>query len=557
MCSPRALSLVGMAVAAALALLPVPSRGIDLADRTLYNPAAYIPSQCYTDTIDAAEGVHNPCFTCHQPSQRPNYINDGDLQLSYDFAEPARENRWINLFRDRTEAVAGISDETIQAYVRTDNYFGSDGAITLARTLADPPPAWDADGDGRWGGYVPDCWFDFDAEGFDRRRDGTRTGWRAFAYYPFPGTFWPTNGSTDDVLIRLPAMFRADRTGTPDVTVYKVNLAIVEAVVRRRSVSLEQTVDERALGVDLDKDGRLGRSARVVYDWAPLAGRFMSYVGQAADALARGDVHLAGGLFPEGTEFLHTVRYIDVTEGGGIALAPRMKELRYMRKRVWQSYADLEMGVLGEMLEQEAFPDRLALFFGNVERGLSNGFGWMIQGFIEDAEGALRPQTFEETVFCLGCHGGIGAVTDSVFSFPRRLGPDAHQAGWYHWNQKGLDGLAEPQRSDGRFEYATYLRENGAGDEFRANTEVMDRFFADPQTGTLKPDAEAALRADISTLLYPSPARAQRLNKAYRVIVAEQSFIWGRDATIAPAETVHRRVDAQQPTGVTEIVAGP
>ena len=50
--------------------------------------------------------------------------------------------------------------------------------------------------------------FDFDDEGFDHAPDGTPTGWRAFAYMPLPSTFWPANGSTDDVLIRLPEAYR-------------------------------------------------------------------------------------------------------------------------------------------------------------------------------------------------------------------------------------------------------------------------------------------------------------------------------------------------------------
>lgn len=548
------------AAALALALMAWPgiAAGIDLADQVLRNPTAYIPSQCYTRTVDAAGAVHNPCFTCHQPSERPNYINDGDLQLSYDFPGPALTNPWRNLFRNRTEPVAAIGDAEMLAYVRTDNYFSADGAIRLAETLSAPlPEGWDADGNGVWDGYVPDCRFAFDAEGFDRAPDGTPTGWRAFAYYPFPGTFWPTNGSTDDVLIRLPAMFRTDRGGRPDLTAYKINLAIVEAVVRKQTVGIEQRVDERVYGVDLDQDGQLGWTDRVVYDWAPLEGRFMSYVGAAAEALEQGTVHLAGGLFPEGTEFLHSVRYLDVRDDGSIGLAPRLKELRYMRKRVWQTYADLEMGAMGEMLEREAFPDRIALFFGNVERGLSNGLGWMVQGFIEAADGALRPQSFEETVFCLGCHGGIGAVTDAIFSYPRRLDTTAHQAGWYHWSQQSLAGLDEPKRSDGRYEYTTYLQENGAGDELRENDEVLARFFRDDRGLVLRPDAVAALHDDIATLLMPSPERAMRLNKAYRVIVAEQSFVWGRDATITPALNVHKQVEAGQPTGVTKMVPGP
>jgi hypothetical protein len=38
--------------------------------------------------------------------------------------------------------------------------------------------------------------------------------------------------------------------------VYKTNLAIVEAIITRRDVSIDAT-DEKALGVDLDKNGKL------------------------------------------------------------------------------------------------------------------------------------------------------------------------------------------------------------------------------------------------------------------------------------------------------------
>ncbi len=68
----------------------------------------------------------------------------------------------------------------------------------------------------KWSGYTPDCYFNFDDEGFDREYNGTYTGWRAFAYYPFLGTFWPTNGSTDDVLIRLSDSFRKKAGGEED-----------------------------------------------------------------------------------------------------------------------------------------------------------------------------------------------------------------------------------------------------------------------------------------------------------------------------------------------------
>jgi hypothetical protein len=336
-----------------------------------------------------------------------------------------------------------------------------------------------------------------------------------------------------------------------DQAVYKLNFAIVEALITRKDVAIDP-VDERLYGVDLDKDGSLGEASLIKFDWAPLEGRNMSYVGQAHDKQAASELHLAAGLFPEGTEFLHSVRYLDLDDKGSVKLVARMKELRYARKVGWQTYSQLENGVKAEVLEKVKFPERLRQLIGNVEQGISNGQGWVYQGFIEDTQGALRPQTFEETTACMGCHGGIGATTDSNFAFPRKLAYDSFQQGWYHWSQRGLQGIPEPKRADGQYEYTHYLEHNGAGDEFRENLEVIEKFFA--ATGELKPAATEALHGDISELLLPSAARAMQLNKAYKTIVDEQSFMQGRDAVISPSSNVHKSVEEGQATGVTEII---
>lgn len=541
---PLAALAVLFALAATPALGDAPAP--DLASRLLVNPAPYIPPQCYTRTLDADGRTHNPCFVCHTASTPPNYVNDEDLQQTLTFPGPAQVNPWANLFAGHD---SGDSEAAILAYVRTDNYKAADGRLILADRLKSPPPGWDFDGDGRWSGFVPDAFFAFDETGFDRTPDGRPTGWRAFAYYPFPGTFWPTNGSTDDVLIRLPEAFRNDESGRYDAAVYGVNLAIVEAVVRGRDVAIAPT-DETALGVDLDKDGRLATARKIAFDWAPLRGRAMSYVGAARLAQRAGRVHLARGLFPEGTEFLHSVRYIDVGDDGTIRLAPRLKELRYARKREWVTYAALEEMAMHEIKEGDDFPDRLRTVSGNVEQGVANGAGWTYQGFIEDTAGELRPQTYEESVFCVGCHGGVGATADGIFSYPRRFDQSAFRGGWYHWSQKGLDGVAEPRRADGRYEYTTYLREVGGADEFRANREALERFFA--ADGLLKPAMAEALHDDISLLLFPSRGRALALDRAYRAIVREQSFAKGRDAVLGPIDNVLREVEEDQATGITE-----
>ncbi len=513
----------------------------------LDNPTAFIPPQCYTDTVDAAGVAHNPCFTCHVRGRSPNAVNDEDLQLSYAFPAPALVNPWTNLFADRSQRVAAITDDEIVKYIRTDNYLTPEGHIRLVGVLANPPPGWDTNGDGKWSGYVPDTYFRFDQAGYDLTPDGSRTGWRAFAYTPLPGSFSPASGSTDDVLIRLPTAYRQSAAGKPDRTAYEINLAIVEALIRRTDVAIVP-VNEFSYGVDLDKDGKLGMADHVAFDWAPLEGRTMSWVGRAKD-LPADEAPLAAGLYPLGTEFVHTVRYVDYDEAtGDVLMSKRVKELRYMRKTVWQTYADIEEGALAEVKENHDFPDRLPVFDGNAETGLANGVGWRLQAFIEDRDGNLRPQSFNETVFCAGCHGGIGITDDATFAFPRKIA--APNGGWFHWSQHGLAGVPDPLGIDGKGEYARYLTENGAGDEFRANGDVIGAFF-DPG-GKPRPDMLARLRADVATLLYPSRRRALDLDKAYRTIVLDQTYIRGRDAMLAPAENVRREVEQDEETGIED-----
>lgn len=536
-------------------LLAYSAANAELDNWELTNETPHINPQCYTKTEDSQGQIHNPCFSCHTTSVRPNFLNDSDLQEAYDFPASAEENPWKNLFKDRTAEIAAISDDEMRDYLRDSNYFDAEGHIIPALRLADAPTNWDYNDDGQWDGFVPDVYFNFDVDGFDYAHDGTPTGWRAFGYYPFLGTFWPTNGSTDDVLVRLSQPFRTNLAGQYDPTVYKTNLAIVEAVIRERDIPIEPVDEAMIGGIDLDKDGQIGTADLIKYDWAPLEGRLMWYVGQALEEQRAGRVHLAAGLYPEGTEFFHTVRYIDINEEDGAnQLAARMKEVRYMKKLYWMTYADLDQRMAAELKEKHDFPDRIRSFRGNIESGLGNDQGWVLAAMIEDAAGQLRPQTREELAFCVGCHSGIGATTDSTFAFPRHFSADSFQRGWYHWSQKGLRGTPERLRKDGQGDYAFYLATNGAGDEFRENEEVRVRFFnAD---GELKPEMREALSQDISVLLEASPERAMILNKAYRVIVQEQSFNLGRDATVTPAQNVHEFVPTGTPTGVTKPVLG-
>lgn len=456
------------------------------------------------------------------------------------------KNHWKNLFVDRSAQIAAESDADILAYIRSSNYLDDNGRIIPADALADVPEAWDYDADASWGGYVPDCYFDFDTQGFDHDPSGNYTGWRAYGYYPFPTTHWPANGSMSDVLIRLPEPFRMHNNQF-NIDVYQLNLAILESVIKEADIPIPET-DESRYGVDLDKDGQIGIATQVTFEWAPLEGDYMFYVGDALTEQQMNETHLAAGLFPEGTEFLNTLRYIDVSDSGGVHMAERIKEIRYAKKNKWLTYAELETLALNDVKERDDFPDRLDMPIGNIEDGVTNGVGWVLCGFIEQGDGSLRPQTFEETVSCIGCHGGIGATTDSTFSFKRKLNHEAYQAGWFHWSQKDLQGINEPKvafKDAGvQYEYSYYLIYNKAGDEFRANQEIRDLFF--DTGGTVKPEMLEQLHEDISILLYPSRQRALDLNKAYKAIVEEQSFDLGRDVIIGTTENVHDDIDASE-----------
>jgi len=437
-------------------------------------------------------------------------MQDGSLQAAYEFSEAALTNHHRNLFIDRTAVVAAVSDEEILTYVNQDNY------SALAPALKQRGfQGWVPDLDGYQDGATA-----FDERGF--ARDGS--GWVAFNYKPQPSTFWPTNGSTDDVLIRLPEPFRSRSDGTASRHVYMANLALLEIAFQDLEEVSAPTVDEQAVGSDLDGGGTLGRTDRVV--------RRESYVGAAAD------VPLTRMLYPEGTEFLHSVRYVGVTADGAITVPRRMKELRYMVKTRFLTVPAIRSRYGNE--HQEKMDENLPRYIDLGERGMDTGFGWTLLVFIEDAYGDLRPQTQEEQFFCRGCHATTGANIDQTWAFPRKL---RGAAGWGYIDYRALHDA--PAKGDSEGEILTYMRRAGGGDEFRSNTEMLERWF----------DADGRVRADlvrgktVYDLITPSPERALALNKAYRDIVREQTFVFGRDATITPPANVHAEIDeATAPT---------
>ena len=510
---------------------------------------AYITSMCYTKTQDATSGtISNPCYSCHTKGATPNYYNDTNLQEEYNFPQLVMENPFTNLFKDRRNAVSKIADDEILAYIRESNYFDANKTIKLANSLPKD-----------WKGYRPDCYYDFDDDGMDRKPNGEYTLWRAFRYYPFLGTFWPTNGSTDDVLIRLDKQFSQDENGAFNLQTYKLNLSIVESLVKQKNIKLATPMDESLYGVDLNQDGDLNMANEIVlstYDK-------MSYVGEAKIALLNQEVHLAPGLFPEGTEFLHSVRYVDWDDKvNHIGMSKRMKELRYAKKYAWSTYSEIQRVAqveLSEALANGSDETFIATFRGDYESGLDNQISWKYQGFIEDKSGELRPQTHEETIGCMGCHSHLGATTDSIFSFTRKfegVNKNSNDFGWNHWTQKGLVGVKEPKiayKNFGeKYEYSFYLQNNHSGNEFRNNREAQEKFF--DVNGTLKVDVLNRLHDDISELLFPSKTRALLLNKGYKAMVAEQSFIYGRDANVEPMENVFRKIENAETTKINDLI---
>lgn len=467
-----------------------------------YSREAIIPPQCYTKTA----GRYNPCYVCHQNQRdgRENKMDDGDLQLAYSFSDVGMTNHWKNLFEDRSKRVAAITDREILRWIDEDNYSELPGRLRKAG----------------FSGWIPDLQnlqqgpLAFDQYGL--AKDGSH--WVAFNYKPMPSTFWPTNGSTDDVMIRLAAIYRSDAEGNYSVDIYRANLAILEANFKGLSEVTTPPIDERMVNKDLNGDGEL----TVIHQVSVIDG----WVGAAKG------YYLDSYTYPQHTEFLHTVRYVGVDDNGHIGVATRMKEVRYMRK--WQTF---DKGSMSRYYQLEHFEKELGNLPGYTrlgDHGLDNGMGWSIQGFIEDRNGRLRASTYEENLFCMGCHNSIGSTIDKTFSFARKV--DGVE-GWGYIDLRGMPDA--PNQGEQQGEIATYLQRVGGGGEFRSNPEMYARWFT--ENGEV--DREKVAAADVYQLITPSRQRALELNKAYRVIVEDQDFIYGRDATVTPPVNVYDYID--------------
>jgi len=476
----------------------------------MYNPEALIPPMCYTRT----HGKYNPCYTCHQSNNdridNTNYMDDGNLQGEYTFSPVAEHNHWLNVFKDRSIEMQSISDFEINTYVNQDNYSSLAARLDAQNYL----------------GYIPRLAnleqgaAAFDSEGFAL----DNSHWVAFNYKPLPSTFWPTNGSTDDVLIRLPAKFRQDINGAYSRDVYIANLSIVEAAIKDLESITTPAIDENIIGSDLNGNASFEIITQI--------NRPQNYVGQAADT------PVSKYLYPENVEFLHTVRYLGVNESNGeIYIPPRMKEVRYMKKFRFYEKVFVADAYAEEQLAKEQ--GDLPEYAWNGDKGMANDFGWLVQGFIEDVDGELRPQTYEEHAFCMGCHSSIGATIDQTFSFARKV---TGAQGWGYINLKGMQD--SPAKGETEGEFLQYLRRVGGGDEFRQNQEMLQRWFVNGDPEQLD-EVKVKAAADIYELIAPSERRALDLNKAYRLIVNEQSYYLGRDAILFPSDNVYEGVDPE------------
>ncbi len=468
----------------------------------MYNREAIIPPMCYTKT----EGKYNPCYVCHQNAipQRENTMNDGELQEAYSFSDLGLSNHWQNLFEDRSERIAKITDVAIMEWINQDNYSELAGRLRAAKFTG-----WIPDLDNLQQGEGA-----FTHEGF--AKDGSH--WVAFNYKPFPSSFWPTNGSTDDVMIRLAKPFRSDKEGEYSVDIYKANLAIVEANIKGMSEIDSWPIDEQKIGVDLDDDGQLSVVTTIK--------NTSRYVGAAE--LFFIDTYI----YPQDTEFLHTVRYVGISEDRRIINSTRMKEVRYMRKWNVLGKPQLAWTYTQEGFEKDA--GNLPGYYNLGHKGLDNDFGWSLQGFIEDGQGRLRASSYEENFFCMGCHGSIGSTIDKTFSFARKVD------GKKGWGYIDLTAMVDaPNKGEIQGEYATYFQRVGGGGEFRSNPEMQAKWFN--KDGTLNQQAIATANT-VYDLIAPSIERALLLNKAYKVIVDDQDFIFGRDATVIPPVNVYDKV---------------
>ncbi len=534
------------------------------------NPYAQVPAQCY---IETSAGTQNACQYCHTNGvyeeglgnnpQAGAAANIGNLQTDYSFAPYgataplATLNRWDNtLYPDklltRVQAL-GHDPATwdMQAWVRQDNW-----SPAFAGRGGDPKN-WDSAVNNAWrlfpglnpadlpaaasDGYVRSA---KEKNGYFKVGDAWITGWRAVNFMPY-GIFTPMTGSVSGIYIRLPKMFMQKEDGSFDLATYSDNL------------------------------DRLARA---------IQGRLTLADGNRYTGKAR-DIVLEKGVYPVGTEFAHPLHYVDVAaDGSDKTISPfpgtrskRVKEIRYMYK--WEDFKHYQFRP-GDKEEGKSI-------YGNDSQGwIDNGAGWYLAGWIEDTNGALRPQNREEMLQCMGCHSavrksefttftsGTGNTIDSTWALPRMY---AGTSGWREMNYLGyqVDPAAAATATPGKSSQGDPINRGMNKGELRHFLETvvgaslygdmpsaMDSYFSAgittangytanwPALDTSSADAfqqSQALRQTLmreytgkrghiradggieAALLYPPLNDALASARRYRQVVATQSYNKGKD----------------------------
>jgi len=539
-----------------------------------YNEDPAIPAQCW---IETGYGTQNACLYCHTDylasKKHGNAFPLGEDQILYSFPTPdLNKVLWRNTIfpheidkrlRKENIPVPDINDVT---YVRQDNWLPAFKQARPNETdhwLNDGPqefvlfPALDPmhlfpeseqnpTSDGSHG-YI-------DKEGFVRDEKAQLTGWRAINFFPY-GIFTPLTGSVSGIYIRLPEPFRAAQ-GKPSLEIYKKNLELLAKSIKNRPFEESH------------------------------------YYGDASDTTVK------AGFFPVGTEFAHPLHYVDLNADGeagakvdGVSAnkgktyefpgtrAKRLKDLRYMYK--WKE-------VTLDDIDEDAHPENYVI--GNEGQGwVDNNAGWLLVAFIEDRKGALRPQTTEEMMQCIGCHGKVGNTVDSVWSFERKL---PGSIGWREMDYGDYDS-----KKPGKSKLMDYVHEGSEMGELGffyyvvvgANlygvmpdeiAEVLQAFVAhkgeslglqmDPtvfddeklksmgkdRRKTLLMERQKIMRTFVAelgyldhdetignfyvkgTLLYPNEATMRNNIQLYRKIVLDQSFNLGKDVFGSGEENV-------------------
>ena len=526
------------------------------------NPYPFIPAQCY---IETAAGTQNACLFCHtngvwlqqagnnnpQAGAFPDAI--GNFQLEYSFgpykdsAPLATINNWENtLYPEKLASYVtklGINSQqwNMQDYIRTNNWqkaydqrpskssewdTGIDSPFRLLPALN--PTDLPAQDDG----YVRTT---SQSSAYFRDTKGYNTGWRAINFMPY-GIFTPQTGSVSGIYIRLPISFMQNSNGEFDLDTYNANLDLLAKAIQNRLTN-EDT---------------------------------KQYLGKASNQIVE------RGVYPVGTEFAHPLHYVDMDADGrelSISKYPgtrsqRVKEVRYMIK--WEP---INLNNIDPLQASDPWQA-----YGNEKQGwVDNGAGWYLIGFIEDKDGALRPQTREEMTQCIGCHSaprphrapiltsGVGNTVDSTWAFPRQL-PNGQ--GWGEMNYLGyVSGkgatIAEPvNRDQNKGEYRLFLEhvvsanlygempasieafllqqiradrgysanwqaiDTSSAQSYQANQKMRQQLMREMTAKGDYKDEQGRIKAE---LFYPPKADALAGAVRYRQVVVTQSFNKGKD----------------------------